>query len=265
MANKVLLKKSSTAAKVPTTSDLDYGELALNYTDGKLYYKTASNTINYLDAINTTATLTNKTLTTPVVDRIDWAATGTGAPTFTSRSAGTKLLLYPAISGSQVDYAMGINSATLWSSVPVNSSSFYFKWYGGTTEVASLDGTGALTVGSINNPTITGTLTAGGSAGTSGQYLQSTATGVQWATVSGGTSISQGNSSVAVVDSGTGTITTTVDATVVQTSTVSGTALSGIPTAPTAAANTSTTQIATTAFAVTEALNKAVAMAIALG
>ena len=45
MANKVLLKKSSVTGKIPTTTDLDYGELALNYTDGKLYYKTATNTI----------------------------------------------------------------------------------------------------------------------------------------------------------------------------------------------------------------------------
>lgn len=45
MANKVLLKKSSVASKVPLTTDLDYGELALNYADGILYYKTASNTI----------------------------------------------------------------------------------------------------------------------------------------------------------------------------------------------------------------------------
>ena len=45
MANKVLLKKSSIAAKIPLTSDLDYGELALNYTDGKLYFKNASNVI----------------------------------------------------------------------------------------------------------------------------------------------------------------------------------------------------------------------------
>jgi hypothetical protein len=47
MANKFLLKKSSVAARVPTTSDLTYGELALNYQDGKLYYKTAGNTIDY--------------------------------------------------------------------------------------------------------------------------------------------------------------------------------------------------------------------------
>lgn len=46
MASKIILKKSSVAAKVPLTSDLEFGELALNYTDGKLFYKTASNTID---------------------------------------------------------------------------------------------------------------------------------------------------------------------------------------------------------------------------
>lgn len=87
-------------------------------------------------------------------NRIEWAATGTGAPAFTTRNDGTKVLLYPATSGSQVDYAIGINAATLWSSVPVNSSSFYFKWYGGETQVASLDGTGAFTaVGGISGGT----------------------------------------------------------------------------------------------------------------
>jgi hypothetical protein len=113
--------------------------------------------------------------------------------------------------------------------------------------------------------TLPGTLVVGGTAGTSGQYLQSTSTGLQWASITGGTSISQANSSIAVVDSGVGTITTTVDGTVVQTDSVSGSAFSGVPTAPTAAAGTSTTQIATTSFVATEALSKAVAMSIALG
>jgi hypothetical protein len=57
--------------------------------------------------------------------------------------------VYPAISGSQVDYAMGIDAATLWSSVPVNSASFFFKWYGGETVAASLDGAGAFTATSF--------------------------------------------------------------------------------------------------------------------
>lgn len=45
MANKVLLKRSSVAGKTPIASDLEYGELALNYNDGVLYYKDTSNTI----------------------------------------------------------------------------------------------------------------------------------------------------------------------------------------------------------------------------
>lgn len=45
MANKIVLKKSSVASKVPLVGDLDFGELAINYTDGKLYFKKADNSI----------------------------------------------------------------------------------------------------------------------------------------------------------------------------------------------------------------------------
>ena len=45
MANKIILKRSSVTSKVPLTSDLEYGELALNYADGKLYYKDSQNTV----------------------------------------------------------------------------------------------------------------------------------------------------------------------------------------------------------------------------
>ena len=46
-SNQVLLKKSSVAAKVPLVTDLAYGEVALNYADGKLYYKNSSNLVKY--------------------------------------------------------------------------------------------------------------------------------------------------------------------------------------------------------------------------
>ncbi|NBQ98367.1 MAG: hypothetical protein EBT26_01975 [Microbacteriaceae bacterium] len=45
MANKVILKKSSVVGKVPLAADLDYGEVAINYADGKLFYKKTDNTI----------------------------------------------------------------------------------------------------------------------------------------------------------------------------------------------------------------------------
>ncbi|CAB4132861.1 hypothetical protein UFOVP257_10 [uncultured Caudovirales phage] len=97
-------------------------------------------------------------------NRIDWNTNGTGSPAFTTRSAGTKLTLYPAITGSQVDYAIGIDSATVWTSVPSNDPSFNFKWYGATTQVASLGGTGILTVAGniVANSTTTSTSTTTG-------------------------------------------------------------------------------------------------------
>ena len=39
MANSIKIKRSAVAAKVPLTTDLDLGELAINTYDGKLYLK----------------------------------------------------------------------------------------------------------------------------------------------------------------------------------------------------------------------------------
>jgi len=45
MAQPILLKRSSVAGKAPTTANLQYGELSINYTDGALYYLTSNNTV----------------------------------------------------------------------------------------------------------------------------------------------------------------------------------------------------------------------------
>jgi hypothetical protein len=133
MANRVKLKKSAVANKVPLTTDLEYGELALNYNDGKLFYKDSTNTIKYFPdstqlssyaTIAGTETLLNKTLTSPT-----------------------------------------INSAT------------------------------------ANNLTLTGTLTAGGLAGTNGQILQSTGIGVQWVTPASALTVSEINGSNVITGS----------------------------------------------------------------
>lgn len=48
MPNTLILKRSSVANAVPTVANLTEGELALNYTDGNLFYKTAANTISVI-------------------------------------------------------------------------------------------------------------------------------------------------------------------------------------------------------------------------
>ena len=45
MATVIKPKRSETALAVPTTSDLEVGELAVNVTDGKFYTKTSGNSI----------------------------------------------------------------------------------------------------------------------------------------------------------------------------------------------------------------------------
>jgi hypothetical protein len=49
MANTFKLKRSAVAAKVPTTGDLQLGELALNTYDGKLYTKKDNGTASVVE------------------------------------------------------------------------------------------------------------------------------------------------------------------------------------------------------------------------
>jgi len=93
-------------------------------------------------------------------NRIDFNANGVAAPAFTTRSAGTKLVLSPAVAASAVDYAFGINTSTLWSSVPTTAQQFL--WYGGTTIAATLSGTGNFTaVGTIQGTRLISTIGTG--------------------------------------------------------------------------------------------------------
>lgn len=52
MSNAAIkLKKSSISGKAPDSSDLLYGELAINYADGRLFYKNSSNIVkNFVDS-----------------------------------------------------------------------------------------------------------------------------------------------------------------------------------------------------------------------
>lgn len=45
MASRILIRKSGVAGVAPQAANLEFGELAINYADGKLFYKDATNTI----------------------------------------------------------------------------------------------------------------------------------------------------------------------------------------------------------------------------
>lgn len=61
MANTIKLKRTSTPSSTP--SSLEYGELAINYADGKIFYKNSSNSIvEFTSAANLAGTVYNATI-----------------------------------------------------------------------------------------------------------------------------------------------------------------------------------------------------------
>jgi hypothetical protein len=157
---------------------LDYGELALNYADGALYFKNSNNVIQSFAAYNSdvatltaTQTLTNKTLTSPTLTT---PSINQGTVTLNNGV----LILPTATSASQTDVASAVYDSSI-GTLTIGSGS------GRKTLVeiaASQTLTNkTLTAPSIGNAVLTGTLSAGGSVGTNGYYLKSTGTGVAWA------------------------------------------------------------------------------------
>lgn len=95
-------------------------------------------------------TSSTASLNAPII----WTTSGLAAPTFTTRSGGSKLVLYPAIGASSADYALGMETNAMWFSTATTSTSF--KWYGGTAVAATLTGAGVFTAtGDVNGQTLT--------------------------------------------------------------------------------------------------------------
>lgn len=137
------------------------------------------------------------TLNSAGANVIDYGQIGINPPAFTTRSAGTKLILYSNMSGTTTDFGIGIEGGALWQSVGVASNNF--KWYGGTTLAMTLNGGGNLTTtGAITStnalirnsttpPTLASTLEV--AAGRNGAGTLAGATGdiaLNWGGTSGG-------------------------------------------------------------------------------
>ena len=61
MAVNIIHKKSSVVNRAPDSADLEYGELAVNYADGYIYYKASNNVVSrFLDSDITEALINSK-------------------------------------------------------------------------------------------------------------------------------------------------------------------------------------------------------------
>lgn len=67
---------------------------------------------------------------------------GVGATQFTTRSLGSKIVYYDALSDTANDFSVGVDlgGAALWHTVP--TTDYKFTWYGGTTLFGTLDNGG---------------------------------------------------------------------------------------------------------------------------
>jgi len=81
---------------------------------------------------------------------ISFTNTGVNPPTFVTTSTGVKISYYQQESASTVDYATGIEPGGLWTSIPSATSNYAFKWYGGTSTIATLTGTGTFITNTLN-------------------------------------------------------------------------------------------------------------------
>jgi hypothetical protein len=90
---------------------------------------------------------------------IQYVGAGLGTPSYTTRSPGNKIVLYPSLTGSAVDYAIGITGNELWVSVPQPIAACAFMVFAGPTPVMNMNGAGSLTVS--GNYTVNGTPVVG--------------------------------------------------------------------------------------------------------
>ena len=172
MANKITLKRSSVSGKAPETTDLDYGELALNYTDGKLYYKTSSNTIGsiggtqnftQIDRQSYTAsagqTTFSITYTPPYVD-VYVNGSHLSNEDYTATSGSTIVLTQACSAGDQVDL-MGFSGGIV---IPGAKNNGDLLIYNGTTQLWENYPQSSVTVGNANKWTTSRTLSFTGDA-----------------------------------------------------------------------------------------------------
>ena len=174
MANKIVLKKSAVAGKTPLVTDLDYGEIALNYADGKMYFKNSSNAVQ---SFGTTSFTKITTTTTAVSGKSYIADTSGGTFTLTlpaSPSTGDTVVVADGANFDTYPLTIGRNSSTIEGvaddlSLNISNVSVTFVYDGATWEVytqvgaqggseVSLTGTQTLSNKTLASPVISGTV-----------------------------------------------------------------------------------------------------------
>jgi len=106
MANTIKIKNSGTASNAPSAASLEYGELAINYIDGKLYFKKSGTIVDYFAAYD--AELNALAGLTSAADKLPYF-TGVGTASTTDITSAARSLLDDA-STSAMRTTLGVGT-----------------------------------------------------------------------------------------------------------------------------------------------------------
>ncbi|HEY9258726.1 hypothetical protein [Chitinophaga sp.] len=83
-------------------------------------------------------------LNNPASNNLSFNMVGLAGPTFTTRSVGSKIVLWDApLSASVSGWDIGMDSSHMWFGVAAPLNTQGFRFYGGTTQIGRIDGFGA--------------------------------------------------------------------------------------------------------------------------
>jgi len=113
-----------------------------------------NNTVNNItNTIGSNNFSSDITLSNSTRNSLIFNSVGINPPTLTTRSLGSKLVLYPTIGGSSLDYAIGIELQSMWFTSPGTNG---FKWYSNSTSSNMILNSTGLAINTNNvNPNYT--------------------------------------------------------------------------------------------------------------
>lgn len=191
MANKILIKRSNTQSVIPSTSAIDYGELAINTFDGRLFAKTNSGTpavvdltrndpIRVLGDASSTYAWDQSTYTSNVLVTLNTVNSNVGS--FGGKAAG--VLTIPIVTVNAKGLVTGVTTTTFSAAGDFGNMSTQnnntVEIIGGTIDGTVIGGT-TRAAGSFTSVTTTNDVTVGGNL-----VVQGTTTTVNSTTVAVG-------------------------------------------------------------------------------